>query len=340
MGAAAGAAIELGGGSFTLSGTSGLTPGDLLLSAGTLTVAASTTAKLGVQLAQSGGTVNGTGILVLENGVDFQAGTDIQLGNTHTFLYGASSVDAGATVDLDSGRILFNAGSLAWKGGNFDLGFASGIGGVIQNYKSSSIDITAAGGHVYDGGGASVFLNQGTIVNTTGTYTTTIGVTLTNTSTGVIDVTSGTLDLTNGGVLAGAMLTNSGGTLELGGGSFALSGSSPLSPGFVQLSGAILSVATSATIGAYFGQTGGAIEGSGTLTLAHGGVFYAGSDEELTGGRTVLDKLSIIGIGAGVDLDDGRVLENAGTLIWAGNISLGFAGGTGGTVRNDAGASI
>ena len=339
MGGTVGATIELGGGSFALSGTSGLTGGDLLLATGTLSVAAGVTTKIGMQFAQSGGTVNGSGVVVLDDGADFRAGIDVQLGNAHTFLYGSSSVDAGAAVDLDGGRILFNVGTLAWKGGNFDLGFAAGGGGALQNYKSALLDITG-GGAVYNGGGNSLLINQGTLLNQTATKTTTIGVRLTNASTGLLDVASGILDLTDGGILAGRMVTNAGGTLELGGGSFTVSGSSTLSSGAFELSGAtmVVSSGSAVTIGAVFAQFGGAIEGPGTLVLAQGALFGAASDEEILGGRTVLDKTSAILHGASVDLDDGHLLENAGTLIWDGNIDLGFANGTGGSVRNDAGA--
>ena len=171
---AAGATLEFGGGSFTL--TSGTIGG-----AGTVALAnvtSTATLALGSQnvttlpsFSQSSGTLSGTGTLTLAGGAAFSGGYDAETGSGTTVLQGLSSITG--YVTLDGGRVLENQGTLTWSSGYIYLGYnpsGTSLGGAtVQNDAGAVFDIDTNGYEILDNTGTVSFVNAGTVAETAGT---------------------------------------------------------------------------------------------------------------------------------------------------------------------------
>jgi hypothetical protein len=203
----------------------------------------------------------------------------------------------------------------------------------------------------------------------TTTSTSIIGVAVQNFSTGTVSVQAGTLEIdgsfSNANTAAGAISVSAGAALDLGGGGSSSAGAFKVATsGTLDFSGGIFSLtagtiqgattltggtlecgANAVTIAGAFTQSGGILDGSGAVTLTGAANFTgaAGVVGQTGAGRTILQGKTTVGIDFA--LDDGRVLQNDGTLLWtAGNFELGRnpAGVSGGSarIRNDAGATF
>jgi len=342
-----GSTIALGGRTLTVTGTTSLT-NVTVMTAGTLSTNGTTkvsgvAVKAGASLINSG-TATVTGRITLGD-----ATTASQLvnnvGATLTLTNGlAASAIVGPTgmstnsIGTDAivrpRSVLRNKGIVQLsKGGG--RGSVSVIGpNVIAN---STVHI------------AVDFQNfaTGTVVVQSGTLEFDGAFTNANTTAGSISVAAGTaIDFHGGGssaagafsVAAGGMLTFSGGTFTLTGGT--LQGAASLTGGTLAIGGAV-------TVSGAFAQSGGStLGGAGVLTLAGAANFTGAAGSviaQIGAGRTVIQGKATVGIDFA--LDNGRVLQNDGTLLWVGgNFELGRnPGGVssgGGRIRNDAGATM
>ena len=124
-----------------------------------------------------------------------------------------------------------------------------------------------------------------------------------------------------GSSMAGAFSVAAGGMLQFSGGAFTLTGG--ILQGAVSLTGGTLNVSGhGVTVSGAFAQAGGStLGGGGVLTLAGAANFYGAPGTviaETGSGRTIIQGKTTVGIDFA--LDNGRVLQNDGTLLWtAGN---------------------
>ncbi len=188
------------GGALTVGG------GILEIGAGAVSVAGS--------FAQSGGSiVDGTGTLTLSAAASF-TNSVLESGGGTTTLLGATTV-YGNYFAMDGGRILDNQGALTWLAGNFALGVdpygATAGGATIQNDADATFAIESDG-VISRGGGATAFINDGTLTKSVTTGTTFIEVDLANS--GAVQIKAGTLDL-GGAVSGGGTITIDGGALTV-----------------------------------------------------------------------------------------------------------------------------
>jgi hypothetical protein len=354
--AAKGATLDINAGQLIVSGISAsagsVANGGIIEISGSGDIEGDSFGSLDTKFLQSGGTIGGTGTLVLAKGLEFfNVGIDRELGTGTTLLKGTSTIDAGASLAFDSGHTLENAGTLIMEAGHSIIrmgAYGNNTGATIRNDLGAVFNITGYSTYgIVASAGNDSFVNAGTLLKSGDTGAIDIGVALINS--GTVTATAGTLDLTGGGTSTGVLTAAKGGIVDVSGGTLIDSGTSAsagtiANGGLVEISGSgNFEVASSASLDTKFLQAGGTISGIGTLVLAKGIEFASGgNDLELGTGTTLLRGSSTIDGGAAVALDSGRTLENAGTLTWDGGhniIRLGIYGNnTGATLRNDAGA--
>ena len=360
--------FAVSGGSLTITSTSSFANG-VDVSGGILSLGGPATATT---LAQSSGTLSGTGTLTASGGASFSGLFVQQTGSGTTVLQGTSAlsvVNSGYGLELDGARVLENQGVFNLVQGDIRLGYnryGSLGGGSIINDAGATFDIQGAGS-IYAVKGATGITNAGTFEQTVKTATTHITPSFTNT--GTVSTQSGTLEFdagfTNSGagialVGAGATLNLAGGgsaaasavsiastgTLDFGAGAFALGTGTVGGAGTIELAGGALAVSGGVGVGA-LAQSSGTLSGTGTLT-ASGGASFSGLFVQQTGsGTTVLQgtsALSVVNSGYGLELDGARVLENQGVFnLVQGDIRLGYnryGSLGGGSIINDAGATF
>jgi hypothetical protein len=353
--------LWVNGGTLTVDGAASFA-GGLMVSgnpgvAGTLDLDGASTAA---SFTQSSGALGGTGTLTVTGSAAFGS-FSTETGAGTTILRGTSTMSSssGPALCLIYGRTLVNEGTLKLSAG-IDTG-TDGYGGddgmgTVVNAAGATI-LCAAGAGV-GGESGSLFTNQGTLKVAAGGATADQFSIPVNNS-GLIEVDSGQLVLKDGGGWSGGSVSvATGAVLLLGEGNFNFSGvvmdDSPAgSTGALTLGGGDLDVSAAATIDAPFsmGSDVGGILGAGVLTLA-GPVTFNQGLQAGSGTTRLLGATTIaLGNGTSIDLDAGRVLENAGVLDWitgpynyGGQILLGHDpnGGTvgGGTIQNDAGATF
>lgn len=163
----------------------------------------------------TGGTLGGTGGLILAGPLNWSGGTITNLvqfnGGTFTnFLSG-----------LNGGQIV-NTGTLKWAAGNFYVG----NGSVISNAPSGIINVTTTGGEL-SFGGTHTFNNAGhlnIITNATNDITDIFN------NTGTVTINSnGALYLSGGGTESGPFTVAAGATNEFSGGTFEVTGGASIS---------------------------------------------------------------------------------------------------------------
>ena len=219
-------------------------------------------------------------------------------------------------------------GTFGFGGNAFTLGVDTFAGSADVVGGTLTTSAAAIGGSVTMGGG-------------------TFNATAASTIGGFVTVSGGLFDASAASAIGGPVIVN-GGELELGASTVTLAGSVAVGAGELEVgSGAV-------TVSGGFAQEFSIVDGTGTLTLAGGASFDGladgdryedGLNECQTGsGTTVLQGATSVS-GNGVALDGGRVLENQGTLTWAGGaFNLGFHPYAttigGGTIANDAGATF
>jgi hypothetical protein len=309
---ASGATLDFGGGTFTLSGDSFSGAGVAQLSSGTLATSANST--IGSGFAQTGGTITGPATLTVTGAATF-TGSDDQAEGAGTLLLEGVTTDSGATINLDNGYVLANAGTFdVTNGAIFNLGYNPNIGsagnGTIQNNKDGTFDFQTAS-TVNNVDGTNAFVNAGTLEQTVTTGTTDIEVAFTNT--GTVSVKTGTLEFTAGGTsTAGTITVASGATLEFDAGAFTLSGGSISGAGTLLLAGGSTTLKSGAKVSAAdFSETG-----SGTSLTISEALAYAEAFSQGAGTTTAIstkDSLSLTGTAS-----LGGTTSGAGTLDLAG----------------------
>jgi predicted Rdx family selenoprotein len=358
---ASGATLDLTGDNqtFTVTGSGFSGAGTLSLASGTLEFG-STADTIGSAFLQTHGTIDGTAELTIAGPATFTGSFDQENGSGTTLLQGTTSLigTGNQLVDLDGGRVLENAGTLTVSGDTYNvinLGydpFTSSVGGgTLINDAGANFNIQGDGIIVVSNSGTTGFTNAGTITKSVTTGISIIQPALTDT--GAVSVQTGTLELDGGGTSSSAatFAIASGATLDLNGNSFTVTGSGFSGAGTLSLASGTLEFGSTAdTIGTAFVQTHGTIDGAAKLTIAGAATFSGSFDQETGGGTTLLQgTTSLVGSGSQlVDLDGGRVLENAGTLTISGDtynvINLGYDPYTssvgGGTLINDVGANF
>jgi hypothetical protein len=309
---ASGATLDFGGGTFTLSGDSFSGAGVAQLSGGTL--AASANSTIGSGFAQTGGTITGPATLTVTGAATF-SGSDDQAEGAGTLLLKGVTTDSGATINLDGGYVLANAGTFdVTNGAIFNLGYNPNIGsagnGTIQNNKGGTFDFQTASA-VNNVVGTNAFVNAGTLEQTVTTGTTDIEVAFTNT--GTVSVKTGTLEFTAGGTsTAGTITVASGATLDFDAGAFTLSGGSIGGAGTLLLAGG----STTLKSGAKVSVTNFSETGSGTSLTISEALAYAEAFSQGAGTTTAIstkDSLSLTGTAS-----LGGTTSGAGTLDLAG----------------------
>lgn len=339
-----GGSIALGGKALTVTGTTNLHNVNLM-TAGTLyTKGATTVSGLAVQ---AGAVLANLGATTVKGQIVLGDATKAsQLINAQGATLTITSGQAAAAVVDPAARNAYRIGadattrpvSVIRNKGRVALSRGGTRGGVRRSVLPLPTQI------------AVVFQNfsTGTVAVQSGTLEFDAAFTNANTTAGSISVAAGTvLDFNGGGSsTAGAFSVAAGGLLEFSGGTFNLAGGAL--HGAVSLTGGTLGIGgTAVTVSGAFTQAGGSrLGGAGTLALAGGATFNGGAGTvvaETGSGKTIIQGKATVGIDFA--LDNGRVLQNDGTLLWtAGNFELGRdPGGVtsgGGSIRNDAGATM
>lgn len=284
-------------------------------------------------------------------------GAVVQSGPGTTELDGNSTLIGGTapgTLYLDGGRVLDNTGTLSLSGGVIDLGAlpagtAAG-GGSLANGVHGVVLIEESGTVIAGGAGSTYVINSG-IVSAQASGDAVITALFDNV--GTLHVQTGTLTLADGGsstgagtkIDAGATLELSGGTFHMQTGIFADAGTVLIDGAVADLTGARVSAPTgglivsgstlllgahATTIGTLeqLGTAGGSLLSSLSSLTVNGESVFTGIAVQTGKGTTFLDGNSTLGTSgtgpASLDLDQGRKLDNLGTLVVAsGGIVLG-----------------
>jgi len=289
-----------GGGSISGTGTlsfSGATAtigvpvnvGALNLSAGTATLDANGSADA---FTMTGGTLGGSGGLLLNNGGTWSGGTIS--GSGTTINPAAMTLSISAPVTLNS-RTLQNDGTLTVSG---DI---TGSGTIANNGTLDAVGNSAVGVTVNNSGqlatSGALSLAGG------GTHTGSFNVT----TPGNLSFSSGAHSVSGGGSIGGSgTLTFSGASATIG---------VPVNVGTMSVTAGTATLDANASAGA-FTMNGGTLAGSGTLTLSNGGTWSGGT---MSGAATTINQATL-SIPASVTLN-GRTLQNDGTLTVSGNVA-------------------
>jgi uncharacterized repeat protein (TIGR01451 family) len=347
-----GATVSVPAGTITFSG-GGIAAGAyaitsvLTLTAGTFTVASTSTVTGAGTLAINGATADiSSGANVTWPNVNLNAGTIGGAGTLHvsgTFnwlggtiggsgprvLDGTSTPTIGcATCTLDGAALQLQA-SATFSGSA--LVFSNGASLTIDPGKTLSV---TNDGNVTNGGGAgSSIINNGTLTKNGGTGNSTFQPAVN--STGTVGVTTGTFAFAGGGTHSGSFNITAPGNLSFPSGTQIMSGGSingtgtltvngatvtagvPVNVGALHISGGTLTLNAGGSAVSAFAMTSGTLGGSATLTLTNGGTWTGGT---MSGsGTTINPAAQILNIPTPVTLNS-RLLQNIGTLTIGGNV--------------------
>lgn len=317
----------------------------LALTGGTLTIA--DTVQLGgtTELAISGGTVNGPGLLESDGAVVWSGGT-----------FGAGlvlrSTPIGSfTLSGTAGRIINNIrieilGAGLWTDTQM---VGSGGGAVVHVGATGILDIQGNGSLLYNQGGAlSVLENLGTVLRSTSPGIATVTANWVNN--GSADIETGTLRLGGGGVsTTGIVNVGAGSTLDFSGGTKTLdAGTTITGDGIVLVSGGTLNVEGPWTLLGQVQLTGGTFRYSatgGTVSslIASGGTLTGNATGFLTVADSMAWSAGTFGTGggtthvaAGATFDlrgtatrifNNYIVEVAGAGTWRDVQTIGAGGG-------------
>lgn len=308
------------------------------------------------QLAVSGGTVTGGGLLAVDGTFAWTGGA-LQGGG------GTLRVAAGGTLDISgtlartlNGFTVELGGTGTWRDTHT---INSGSVGTLRVLAGGALDITGDVSFIQNQGGlASILANAGTIVRSTSAGV--VSVTASWENDGALQVETGTVQFGGGGTQSGSTAVDAGATVRFTGGTHALDGASAVvvngradvTTGTVNVAGAWTGAGRVEVLGgtlAYSAPTGSvdslAVAG-GTLGGAAGGLLTVTDAMTWTGG-------ALQGTGGGVRVAVGGTLDISGaTARTLNNYTLELAGtgtwrdahtvnsGSGGTFRVAAGASL
>ncbi len=207
--------FTVSGGSLRINSTSSFAI-LLTVSGGTMRFGGAATAAL---FRQSGGTVRGAGTLTVTGQTTF-ASTLLETGAGRTLLKGDSAFNgvSGDVFGVDGGRTVENQGALTLSGfAKIVLGLnpfgASLGGGTMKNDAAGTIDMQDNSEISSIAGGATSFINAGTLKKTGGTALSIIRVDTTDT--GSIEAANGTLEFLNPITGDGSLVVDTGAALEV-----------------------------------------------------------------------------------------------------------------------------
>ncbi len=302
-------------GSLTLGGTTGTQT--LVISGLTLALGSASTGNAQGAVIISGGTLGGSGSLVLAGPMIWGGGT---ITNQVQFNGGTFS----NSLTLNAGQVI-NTGTLSWTAPSLNTGNNS----LVSNAPSGTINLTAnlGEGNV---GGTRTFANAGQL-NVTASGTTSISSIFNNS--GAVAVNSGFFNLSGGGTESGTFTIASGATNQFTSGAVAMnSGSSISGAGTWVDSGSVATFAGSSALSA--GSvviSGGTVifVNSSSLNLAllnlSNGILTGTNPVNVSGtfnwsGGTIATNLVQFNTGnfsGSLSLNNGGEVANLGTLSWA-----------------------
>ncbi|MBI2570077.1 MAG: hypothetical protein HYV63_23995 [Candidatus Schekmanbacteria bacterium] len=311
MNAAVGAALQFGGGTFSLDGAFFGGGGTVDLSAGTLddTGLSASTFDAGVTLTLSGGTLSGDQPTTVAGTAEWRLGTISGAATSSAALTieGLLTISTASWVYLDT-RML-KAMTVAHTGSG-DLYLKNDA--VFELQVAGTYDLQTDAGILYGSPGGR-FANYGTFTKSGGSVSSQITNAFDND--GTVNAGSGTLSFESGGTHSGVFSTVASAAIELAGGvhtlsavSFTGAGSVRVSAGEVTVGGSSKTTVASTTsfevtgggtlggaqqmeVNGPFGFSYGTLNGAGTLTLAGASAFTSGNAKTVDGKPIVNNSL-------------------------------------------------
>ncbi|HET8945508.1 MAG TPA: hypothetical protein VFQ07_00860, partial [Candidatus Polarisedimenticolia bacterium] len=222
--------------SLTLGGTSGTQTLSLpSLSPRTFTLSGPGSVGAHGVIAHAGGTFRGTGTLTVDGAYNWSGGTLNDAGTTT--VNGPLAISGNVGKTLTGGRHLETGGTTTWTGTGDIATCLSNQTCVIANTGTWDIQNNQAINLSF--GGATTFVNNGTVRKTAGTGITSFLAAMNNASLVDITIAGGTLGLDGGGTSTGAFTGSAGTTLRFGGANTLNAGSSITAPTVSFSSGAV-----------------------------------------------------------------------------------------------------
>jgi hypothetical protein len=289
IGAGKNGALALGGGTFTLGGTTQTITGVLSWDGTTAVIA-------------SGDTLTLAGTSTLSSGAIIGPGTLMTTGTTALV----------TPIALDGSLVWINTGTVLATG-QLDLDFLSFAGVIaITNAAQGTVDLGGDGNAIVDYGTGATFTNAGVLAKTAGTGTTALGIAVDNT--GTLTTATGTLELDGGGSFAGTVGATGAGTLALGTGTFTQASAAQTISGPLLLDGGTLFIDSgqTLTLSGAVSLSSGAVTGAGTLAITNS-LTATGS------GQTVAATVSNRGT---IDIETGTVLALDGGMTGTGHVTI------------------
>lgn len=313
-----------------------------------ITIGADSAIAENATLLFSGGTLDGPGNLNVRGAIAWSGGVVAGAARIIVEPTGLMTLTGSDEKKLDSGRVLENSGRIIWTDGRFDLNSGADLGaGRIENLEGATFDVRgealwlrASGfGDLPYGTTWPSFQNYGTIVRSAGEGEFWLDVPFSNygalrAETGLTRFkytagNRGTMHASLGATIAGHMVFNDSGFNALAG-----EGTYLVDTGVDQFF-------ASYTV-ENLRMVSGRLFGPGDITVT-GGMHWTGG---LMGnsGRTIIQSgvtLTMDGPGE-KEINDGRILENHGSIIWIeGNLDLnGWGSGPSGRIENAASGVI
>lgn len=316
----------------------------LVLSGGTIDIAAASTITTNGSLTLSGGTLSGTGTLTVNSTMSWSSGRMDGGGNT-TIASGATlTISSGSNHDLYA-RTLTNQGTINYTGTG-DLVVQNGV---VDNQAGALIDLQTDQ-FFNDNGLSNTFTNAGTLRKSGGTGTSDFEGPIVFNNTGTVDVQTGTLSLSRTGTSTGAFTVSSGATLDFDGGGgtqnlnagSSVTGAGNLTMGhgssIVNIAGTYTIANTHITAGTLnfnaaasttnltLDGDNGVLGGTNTLTV-NGSAAWSDGDMEDSGTTLIPSGVTLTISGTAARTIDNRTLTNQGTINYTGtgtlNVRLG-----------------
>ncbi|MGH3428126.1 MAG: beta strand repeat-containing protein, partial [Mycobacteriales bacterium] len=275
----AGAALEFGGGTHSLTATAVLNadgtvrfPGGTTTIAGTYAVSGTTvvnggtvnfnTAATSAGVTVSSGILGGSATLTITGSLAWSGGTMSGSGITQIDAAAAVTLSGGGDKVLDT-RWFENAGTLTWTGGRILM---EGTNAVVHNASMGVFQIAVDQALTTFGGSGQQFTNDGVVTKSTTSGATTVSSIAFNNS-GQVEVQTGTLQIGSGGTSTGTFALGATGVLNFSGGSYAFNpGTSFTGAGLMSLTGATATV-SGTVVADNVALSSGTLTGAGTFTI-------------------------------------------------------------------------
>ena len=308
------ATVDFVGGGYLLdAGTILAGSSALRISGGSVAVAPGVAATVR-RLDLVGGTLHGSGELIVTETLNWTGGGMDGAGTT-TLTEGATLNISGDDDKMFSTRTINSAGTTVWSGTG-DLVSNQG-GATFNNDGTVRVESNATFRWVGFGSRPS-FVNRGTFIQTdTAAFVEFRGVAFSNE--GTVSMSSGTLEIGGGGIAAGAFELGNAATIDFAGGDHVWMGSVTFTDeGSVRISDGTVSVEAGAAVTVTnITLTGGMIAGPGDVTVTSlldwtsGGMQGTGATNIPAGGTLRI-------AGSFIKVLSGRTLNNEGHATWSG----------------------